>query len=172
GTAAAERVGVAEASFSGALDLLLNRTSETLEEIRSGIDTQAAAVAALVEQASAGLGKAGAEASESLASNIDHANSSLEGLSSRVAEQDRASQRMLGEIERGLALIDQRFTELAAHGDERATHFLESLTRARAELDAMASQAGTQDGAIETLAERTTALKETIATLASEIRDG
>ncbi len=172
GTAAAERVGVAEASFSGALDLLLNRTSLTLEEIRSGIDAQAAAVAALVEQASAGIGKAGAEASESLAANIDHANSSLEGLSSRVAEQDRASQHMLAEIDRGLALIDQRFTQLAAQGDERANHFLESLTRARAELDTLASQAGTQDNAIGSLAERTTTLRESIERLASEIRDG
>ena len=172
GTAAAERVGVAEASFSGALDLLLNRTSLTLEEIRSGIDAQAAAVAALVEQASAGIGKAGAEASESLAANIDHANSSLEGLSSRVAEQDRASQHMLAEIDRGLALIDQRFTQLAAQGDERANHFLESLTRARAELDTLASQAGTQDSAIGSLAERTTTLRESIERLASEIRDG
>jgi hypothetical protein len=172
GAAAAERVGVAEASFSGALDLLLNRTSETLEEIRSGIDAQAAAVAALVEQASAGIGKAGAEASESLAANIDHANSSLEGLSSRVAEQDRASRSMLAEIDRGLALIDQRFTELAAQGDERANHFLESLTRARAELDSLASQAGSQDSAIGSLAERTTTLRESIERLASEIRDG
>ncbi|MEO8455595.1 MAG: hypothetical protein ABI454_10570 [Sphingomicrobium sp.] len=172
GTTAAERVGVAESAFSGALDLLLNRTSVTLEEIRSGIDAQGAAVAALVEQASAGIGKAGAEASESLAANIDHANSSLEGLSSRVAEQDRASQRMLAEIDRGLALIDQRFTELAAQGDERANHFLESLTRARAELDTLASQAGTQEGAIGTLAERTAALRESIGRLASEIRDG
>src|SRR5205823_6143896 len=55
---AAARVGEADAAFSGALDLLLNRTSATLEEIRSGIDTQAAAVAALVEQASAGIGRA------------------------------------------------------------------------------------------------------------------
>jgi hypothetical protein len=172
GTTAAERVGVAEAAFSGALDQLLNRTSVTLEQIRSGIDTQAAAVAALVEQASAGIGKAGAEAAESLADNIDHANSSLEGLSSRVAEQDRASQHMLAEIDRGLALIDQRFTELAAQGDERANHFLESLTRARAELDTLATQAGSQDSAIGTLAERTTTLRESIERLASEIRDG
>jgi len=172
GTTAAERVGVAEAAFSGALDQLLNRTSVTLEQIRSGIDTQAAAVAALVEQASAGIGKAGAEAAESLAGNIDHANSSLEGLSSRVAEQDRASQHMLAEIDRGLALIDQRFTELAAQGDERANHFLESLTRARSELDTLASQAGSQDSAIGTLAERTTMLRESIERLASEIRDG
>jgi predicted nucleic acid-binding Zn-ribbon protein len=129
-------------------------------------------VAALVEQASAGIGKAGAEASESLAANIGQANSSLEGLSSRVAEQDRASQRMLAEIERGLALIDQRFGELATHGDERANHFLESLTRARAELDTLAAQAGTQDEAIGTIAERTATLRETIERLSSDIREG
>jgi predicted nucleic acid-binding Zn-ribbon protein len=170
-TSAKARVSEADAAFSGALDLLLNRTSVVLEEIRSGIDTQAAAVAALVDQASAGIGKAGAEASESLASNIDHASTSLEGLSSRVAEQDRASQRMLAEIERGLALIDQRFTELAAQGDERANHFLESLTRARAELDTLASQAGTQDEAIGTIAERTATLRQTIQSLSKDVRE-
>jgi hypothetical protein len=172
GEAAAARVSHAEGAFSRTLDELLERTSSTLEQIRTGIDVQAAAVAALVGQASAGIGKAGAEAAESLAANLDHANLSLEGLSARVAEQDRSSQRMIAEIERGLALIDQRFTELAANGDERANHFLNSLTRARAELDALAAQAGTQDGAILSLAERTAALRDTIAHLASEVRDG
>jgi hypothetical protein len=172
GVAAAGRVGEAEASFSGTLDALLDRTSATLDGIRSGIDTQAAAVAALVEQASAGIGKAGAEASEALASNLDHANASLGGLSNNVAEQERASQRMIAEIDRGLAMIDQRFTELATNGDERATHFLNSLTRARTELDALAAQAGAQDGAIGTLAERTATLRESIDRLAAEVRDG
>ena len=171
-TSAKTRVTEADAAFSGALDLLLTRTSKVLDEIRSGIDTQAAAVAALVEQASAGIGKAGAEASESLAANIDHATASLDGLSGRVAEQDRASQHMLAEIERGLALIDQRFGELAANGDERANHFLQSLTRARAELDTLAMQAGTQDEAIGTIAERTAALRDTIEQLSAAIREG
>nr|NUR38144.1 hypothetical protein [Sphingomonas sp.] len=158
GTAAAARVGEAESAYSGTLDALLDRTSVTLEQIRSGIDIQAAAVAALVEQASAGFGKAGVVAAESLAANIDQASNSIEGLSSRVAEQDRASQRMIAEIERGLSLIDERFTELASNGEERANHFLESLTRARAELDTLAAHAGTQDGAIGSLAERTAQL--------------
>ena len=171
GSAAAQRVGEAEAGFSGALDALLERTSATLTEIRSGIDVQSAAVAALVEQASAGLGKAGSEASESLAANVDHANASIESLSQRVAEQDRASQRMIAEIDRGLALIDERFTELATHGDERANRFLESLTRARTELDTLASQASTQDVAIGSIAERTAALHESIDRLTGEIRD-
>jgi predicted nucleic acid-binding Zn-ribbon protein len=172
GTHAAARVGEAEKSFGGALDALLERTSVTLQEIRAGIDIQSSAVAALVEQASAGLGKAGAEAAESLAANVDHANTSLEGLSQRVAEQDRASQRMIAEIDRGLALIDERFTELAVHGDERANRFLESLTRARTELDSLAAQASSQDTAIGSLAERTAALHESIDRLTGEIRDG
>lgn len=171
GTAAAGRVGEAEASFSGVLDALLERTSASLQEIRTGIDAQAAAVTALVEQSSAGIGQAGAEAAESLAANIDHANDSIEGLSARVAEQDRASQRMIAEIDRGLALIDERFSQLSAQGDERATHFLDSLSRARTELDALAAQAGSQDAAIGSIAERTATLRESIDRLTDEIRD-
>ena len=170
--AAAARVGEAETAYSGTLDVLLERTSATLEQIRSGIDIQAAAVSALVEQASAGFGKAGMVAAESLTANINQASNSLEGLSARVAEQDRASQRMIAEIDRGLALIDERFTELATNGDERANHFLESLTRARSELDTLAAQAGTQDTAIGSLAERTAALHASVEKLAAEIRDG
>ncbi len=170
-SAASARVGEAQAAYAGTLDTLLARTSETLEQIRSGIDVQATAVAALVAQASAGIGKAGAVAAESLAANIDHASRSLEGLSGRVAEQDRASQQMIAEIDRGLALIDQRFTELAANGDERANRFLESLTRARTELDTLAAQSSTQDDAIGSIAERTKALRESIERLAAEVRD-
>jgi hypothetical protein len=172
GAGATARVNEAETAYSGTLDVLLERTSATLEQIRTGIDVQAGAVMALIAQASAGIGKAGADAAESLAANIDHANSSLHGLSARVAEQDRASQHMIAEIERGLALIDERFTELAANGDERANRFLQSLTRARAELDTLSSQAGSQDDAIGSLAERTATLRESIAQLAAEIREG
>jgi DNA repair exonuclease SbcCD ATPase subunit len=171
GSTAAARVGEAETSFSGVLGVLLDRTSATLEDIRSGIDAQAAAVAALVQQASAGIGKTGTEAAEALTSNIQHANTSLEVLAMRVADQEQASQRMMSEIERGLALIDQRFSELAAHGDERANHFLESLTRARTELDTLAANAATQDNAIGSISERTASLRQTIGRLAEEIRE-
>ncbi|MEA3081838.1 MAG: hypothetical protein QOD54_1506 [Sphingomonadales bacterium] len=168
---ASASVGAAEQAYSGTLDALLERTAEVLEQIRSGIDVQAAAVASLVAQASAGIGKAGAVAAESLAANIDHASNSLESLSGRVAEQERASQSMIAEIERGLALIDQRFTELAANGDERANHFLDSLTRARVELDTLAAQSSTQDSAIGSIAERTETLRESIERLSIDIRE-
>jgi DNA repair exonuclease SbcCD ATPase subunit len=172
GATASARLGEAQTGISGVLESLLDRTSTVLHEIRSGIDVQAAAVASLVQQASAGIGKAGAEASETLAANIDHANSSIESLSGRVAEQERASQRMIAEIDRGLGLIDERFTELAASGDERANHFLESLTRARTELDNLAAQASSQDNALSFIADRTTAIRESIERLSAEIQEG
>lgn len=171
GSVAAERLREAENAYAGTLDSLLIRTAETLDQIRSGIDVQGAAVTALVIQASAGIGKAGADAAESLAANLDHATSSLDGLSSRVSEQDRASRQMISEIERGLALIDQRFTELAANGDERANRFLQSLSRARAELDTLAAHATSQDDAIGSLAQRTGSLRDSIEQLTTEIRE-
>ncbi|QIK79764.1 hypothetical protein G7077_13465 [Sphingomonas piscis] len=171
GAAAAVRVSEAEGSFSSALDALLARTVATLDEVRQGVDAQSAAISALVEQAAAGIGRAGVESAAVLGNHVASANQSLDGLSSRVAEQERSAQRMIAEIDRGLALIDQRFTELAANGDERANRFLGSLGRARAELDALADNAGARDHTIEQLAERTTALRESIATLQTELTD-
>ncbi|HYX47915.1 MAG TPA: hypothetical protein VE820_13990 [Sphingomicrobium sp.] len=171
GTTATARLGEAEAGMSSTLEALLERTAATLGEIRSGIDVQSNAVAALVEQASAGLGRAGMDAAESLAANVAHASSSLEHLSARVAEQDRASQLMIAEIDRGLAMIDQRFTELASSGDERANRFIELLSRARTELDTLASQASSQDAAIGSIVERTATLGESVDRLTNEIRE-
>ena len=172
GVTASGKVNEAESGLSGALDALLERTSATLSEIRTGIDAQSSAVTALVEQAAAGIARTGADTSEALASNLDHANSSLEAMANRVAEQEQASQRMMAEIERGLAIIDQRFAELASHGDERANHFLGSLTRARTDLDTLAAMASSQDDAIGSLADRTSTLRDSIDRLAAEIRDG
>lgn len=166
GSAAATKVNEAEASFSGALDSLLERTARTLDDIRSGIDVQAAAVSALVDQSAAGIGRAGAEAAETLAGHVTRADEGLTNLAGRVAEQERSSQRLLSEIENGLALIDQRFGELAANGDQRAAHFLESLGAARSALDGLATQASEQDDVIGRLAEQTAEVRGHIDRLA------
>ncbi len=170
-TTAVTRVGEAETGYAGVLDALLDRTSATLAEIRTGIDAQSAAVSALVAQAAAGIGKASALSAESLATNVHQANDALETLAGRVAAQEASSQRMITEIERGLSLIDQRFAELASNGDQRANHFLDSLTRARTELEGLAAQASSQEDAIGALADRTAGIRETMERLGSEIRE-
>jgi hypothetical protein len=169
GAAAAARVEEAEESFSTALDLLLDRTAQTLDQIRSGVDAQSAAIVALVAEASSGIGRAGNEAAAALGASVAGANANLDGLCARVAEQERASQRMVAEMDRGLALIDERFAELASSGDERANRFLLSLGRARAELDTLAQQSGSQDESLAGLLERTTALRAGLDVLQREI---
>ncbi len=171
GAAAAARVGDAEASFSTAIDSLLDRTALTLDEIRGGIDVQALAVTALVDQASAGIGRAGVEAAQALGSNVSSATAALDSLSARVAEQERSSQRIASDIDRALGELEQRFTVLAETGDDRAARFLQALARSRAELESFAEATGGQDQAIATLAERTETLRSGIDQLSASVRD-
>ncbi|HYI43736.1 MAG TPA: hypothetical protein VD768_08965, partial [Sphingomicrobium sp.] len=170
GAAAATRVGDAESSFSTAIDALLDRTATTLDEIRNGIDVQAAAVTALVDQASAGIGRAGVESAQALGTNVQSANAALDALSGKVAEQERASQRITSDIDRALGELEQRFAMLAESGDERAARFSQALARSRAELDSFANAAGEQDRAIDALAGRTEGLRGSIEQLAANVR--
>jgi chromosome segregation ATPase len=170
GAAAAVRVGEAESGFSTAVEALLDRTGTTLEEIRSGIDIQSQAVTALVEQAAAGIGRAGADAAEALGSNVNAANGALDTLSVRVAEQERASQRMVAEIDRALAELDERFAALADSGDERAGRFLDAIGRSRSELDALGQETGAQQESIEALAQRTQSLQAALERLSAIVR--
>ena len=170
GAAAAERVGDAESSFSAAVDTLLDRTSAALDEIRSGVDAQAQAVTALVDQASAGIGRAGIDASEALATNVHAANSAIDSLSGRIAEQHRSSQQMLADLDRALGKIDQSFSALAESGDERAGRFLQALSRSRAELQTLSNETGEQGQSLDSLAERTEALQAAVETLSGNVR--
>ncbi|MDQ3478421.1 MAG: hypothetical protein M3438_04600, partial [Pseudomonadota bacterium] len=171
GAAAATRVGDAESSFSTAIDALLDRTALTLDEIRGGIDVQASAVTALVEQASAGIGTAGVDAAQALGTNVSSATIALDSLAARVAEQERSSQRITSDIARALGELEQRFVALAETGDDRAARFSQALAGSRAELESFAAATGGQDQAIATLAERTEALRSGIEQLSVNVRD-
>ena len=50
--------------FEVPLDALLDQTTQTLDAIRAGIDSQSSSVNALVQQAQAGISRAGAESAE------------------------------------------------------------------------------------------------------------
>jgi hypothetical protein len=170
GSAAAARVGEAENNFSSVIDLLLDRTSAALEEIRTGIDVQAAAVTALVEQAQSGIGRAGVDAAEALGTNVTAASNALDSLSGRVAEQERASQHMVAEIERALAELEQRFASVAESGDDRAGRFVAVVGRSRAELEALGQQTDAQHESLESLSQRTQALQSLLERLAATVR--
>lgn len=169
GAAAAARVGEASIAANVQVDALLDRAGAALQEIRSGIDAQAAAVQALLEQSSAGMGRAGQEAAEAVAARLNAAGSAVDGLSQRIAEQERNSQALVATIERSLAELDQRFVDLAAEGDLRAAGIAGAIQRVRGELDSLAMQSASSDGALETLTQRTESLRAAVSGLHAEI---
>ncbi len=169
GAAAATRVSDVAGTASQQIDALLDRTASALSDIRSGIDTQAAAVTALVEQSAAGLGRSGIDAADALQGRLTAAGGALDGLSARLAEQDRASQAMVAGVERSLADLDQRFVDLAAEGDLRAGAIASAIGRVRGELDQLAVQSASSDGSLDTLERRTEALRGALTGLHEEI---
>jgi hypothetical protein len=169
GAAAATRVSDVAGSAAQQVDELLDRTAAALGEIRTGIDTQSAAVTALVAQSAAGLGRTGIEAAEALQQRLSAAGDALDGISGRLAQQDRASQAFVAGVERSLADLDQRFVDLAAEGDLRAGAIASAIGRVRGELDQLALQSASSDGSLDTLERRTEALRGAVTGLHQEI---
>ena len=170
-TAAAGRINEAGNAAQADIDALLDRTAEALAQVRSGVDAQADAVRALVEQSAAGIGRAGSDAAEALAQRLGDAGGALNGLSMRIAEQDRASQALIAGLDRGLAELDQKFVDLAAEGDLRATAVASAIDRVRNELDQLAQQSASNDGSLESLSQRTFALRDAISSLQGDVGD-
>ncbi|QDP20318.1 hypothetical protein [Sphingomonas xanthus] len=170
GANTSQRLADTGSEAGSAIDALMARTAEALAEIRRGIDTQAAAVTALVSQSQAGIARAGIDAAEQLGDRLNGADQALDGLTTRIAEQERASQRLLADLYTGLAALDERFLDLARSGDERATHVHANLSRLRTELEALAATTATQDGALGSLADRTEMLRSGLDRLASALQ--
>ncbi len=168
-SAALIRVNEAATGSTSTIDALLQRSAEALDEIRGGIDLQAQAVTALVEQAKAGIAGTGMDSAEAMGSKLISAEASLDGLAARIGEQDAASQRMIAAIHGGLSTLDEKFAALALDGDHRAAAISGSLTRVCGELDSIASQSGSHEGAMEGLAERMTGLRQSLDGLTADI---
>jgi hypothetical protein len=170
GAAATARVGDSGESLNAQVDALLARSAEALDQIRSGIDEHANAVAALLDRSRAGIGAAGMEAGERLAERIDSAGVSINALSQRIAEQERASQSLIAGLDQGLAALDHRFGALAESGDERSARVLTMLNRLRGELEALGDDTGAHDQAILAIADRTQSLREGVGMLSAAIK--
>ena len=168
GAAAATRVSDVGTSASAEVDALLVKTAEALGEVRSGIDGQAAAVRALIDQSAVALHTAGHEAAEQLGQRLGVAGGALDGLASRIAEQDRAVTALVSGLERQLAEVDQRFVDLAAEGDLRAQAVATAIDRVRRELDGLSTQQAASDGSLEQLATRTEQLRSSVGALQRE----
>jgi hypothetical protein len=87
-----------------------------------------------------------------------------------VAEQERASHKIIADIDRALGELDQRFAALADSGDQRAGRFLAAIGQSRAELEVLEQQSAAENESLDSLTQRTEALRSGLERLAAVVR--
>ena len=156
---------------SGSVETLLSTSADALEEIREGIDMQAAAVAALVNQAQAGMQRTGSDTVEALGRSIAASDEALAALGQRIERQDQSARRMLADFEQGLAGLDQNFDHFAQEGDRRALALVEMLRSVRERLNEIAGDNVAQGDALEALSHRTREVKAQVDGLVGAVQN-
>lgn len=94
----------------------------------------------------------------------------MERLSQRLAEQEKASRALITDIDQGLEAINSRVTQLSSEGDERARTFLSAIQETRGALEAMLTQAGTQEDTVSRLSTNASELRDHVDRLAEITR--
>ena len=99
-----------------------------------------------------------------------NANGALDGLTSRIAEQERASQRIVAETGRALAELDQKFTSSPSTAINVQPPSRSRSAGRGSSFSNFPHETGTQDKAVEVLAERAEALQNYVSRLTADVR--
>lgn len=116
GEAASQRLDEAARQLTVAVDQALLHTAETLEKSRAGIDEQAAAMRALIEQTSAALDRSGAETGDAATRRLEELRALVDAIGERLTQQDADTRAMIEGLDAGIDRIKARFAELGESG--------------------------------------------------------
>lgn len=162
GESAGQRIEAAGAKLSESADAALDAAGRAMESTRAGVDAQAAALMAMIEQAQAGFESAGSEAARSLGRRLAEAGQQVDHLSAQLAAQDAASHALLSRLGRGLVEIEHLLATMETAGIERTAILSDAVgaLRGQAERARLAIEDGT--GSADALIARADQLRERI----------
>ena len=135
-TAGARLEGVA-AETSAAVDALLGRIADAVDESRRGIAAQGDAMLAMVEANQAALDAAARETADALAERIHIVEIVIDRIAARLDEQRAAGDGLVGGLEGGIARVGGQLEQLHAQGVERSQHLAASISALGGSADAM-----------------------------------
>ncbi len=144
--------------MSGAVDALLNRTAEAVDDARKGISAQGEAMLAMVGANQAALDSAARDSAEALAKRIASVEDAIERVAIRLDLQRSAGDRIVDDLHTGLGEVEARIELLHRHGTERTQDLAASISALGGSADAMteALRAGDE------MAHRTISTTETL----------
>ncbi|SEN21322.1 hypothetical protein SAMN05192583_2254 [Sphingomonas gellani] len=144
--------------MSTAVDALLDRTADAVDEARKGIAAQGDAMLAMIGASQAALGSAARDSADTLATRIASVEQTIDRVTTLLERQRVAGDSIVGELDNGLARVEGRLDTLHRQGVERSQMLAASISALGGSADAMteALRAG------ETMATRTIGTTESL----------
>ncbi len=166
---AGARLEVVTSEMSAAVDALLGRTAEAVDESRKGIAAQGDAMLAMVGANQAALDAAARESAESLAERIGVIEVVIDRITARLDQQRGASDGLVGDLEGALARVEERLARLHQQGVERSQMLAASISALGGSADAMTQALAAGDAMAGKAIETTEALLLALDSAAREI---
>lgn len=155
---AGARLEAVTGEMSAAVDALLDRTAQAIDESRKGIAAQADAMLAMVGTNQAALDTAARESAESLAERIAVIEVVIDRITERLDQQRHASDGLIGDLQGALGGIEDRLARLHQQGVERSQMLAASISALGGSADAMTQALAAGDAMAGRAIETTEAL--------------
>ncbi len=132
-------------AMSHAVDALLDRTADAVDEARKGIAAQGDAMLAMLGTNQAALDRAAHDSAEGLAERILEIERLIEHVAARLGEQRDLSGGIVREIDQGITRVSGQFDQFHTQGVSRAQDLAASLSALGGSAHAMTEALETGD---------------------------
>lgn len=139
-TTSEQAITRSSAAMGQAIDEALGGAAQAIDETRRGMRAQGDAMLALIEQSSAALDHAGAEAARSMATRLDSISTRLDGFATRLADQDNASRAVVERLDRALGEIERRLAAIGEDGTARTADLAEAIVTLAGHVDGISAR--------------------------------
>ncbi len=138
GQTAGQRLDAVTSQAAAAVDALLDRTAQAIDQSRQGIAAQGDAMLAMVGANQAALDQAARESAESLAERIAIIELVIERVAAKLDAQRGVGRALFDELETGAVSFDARLTAIHEGGAARTRDLAATVSALHGSADAMA----------------------------------
>ncbi|MCU6452553.1 hypothetical protein LPN01_00505 [Sphingomonas sp. A2-49] len=142
---AGARLEAVTGDMSHAVDALLGRTADAVDEARKGIAAQGEAMLAMLRANQAALDSAAHDSADAMAARIAAVEDVIDRVSIRLQDQRAASESLLAGLDAGIGQVETRLETLHVQGFERSQLLAASISALGGSADAMTEALRTGD---------------------------
>lgn len=134
---ASVRLEQVSGEMSAAVDAVLDRAANAVDEARKGIAAQGEAILAMLSANQAALDRAGRDSAEALGERIAGIEAAIGRVGDRLAEEHGRGDVLFAGLSAGVERIDRALEELHASGSDRTQSLAASVSALHGSMDAM-----------------------------------